>query len=173
MEEGTNVHWCRGSRVKSIRDRSDIISRSSNVLLECARGIIAADFLVEAHAVVAAETGRATSTDGTDPFDAYALADADVGAFGARAHGDDCADAFVAADLAFLCWVREGFPAVGHDAEIAVADTAVGAGVLALVCGCGRLLGFRYTHSLMRTSPGPGLGVSSSTTLVETWPGLS
>ena len=35
------------------------------------------------------------------------------------------ADTFVAADLAGLCRVRQGGPAVGHDAEIRMADSRV------------------------------------------------
>lgn len=79
---------------------------------------------------MAGQTGRAVAADSAQPLDAYAVADLDTTVITAGTHLDDLADALVAADLTRLRGVRQGDPAVGHDAEIRVADSGVGAWIL-------------------------------------------
>lgn len=79
---------------------------------------------------MARETGRAIAADSAQPLDAYAITDFDTTVLAARTHLDDLADALVAADLTRLRGVGQRNPAVGHDAEIRVADSGVGAEIL-------------------------------------------
>ena len=69
------------------------------------------------------QTRRAVATNAAEPFDAYAVTDLQVGALTASAHLDDLANTLVATDLVGLRGVRQRFPAVGHDAQIGVADS--------------------------------------------------
>lgn len=71
------------------------------------------------------KTRRTTPTNATNPLNPHAIADFDSAVLSPGSHLDDLADAFVAADLAGLRGVWQGHPAVGHDAEIRVADAGV------------------------------------------------
>ena len=81
----------------------------------------------ECHTVMSRQTWRAVATNTAEPLDANTVADFQVGALTARAHLDDFANALVATDLVGLCGVRQRGPAVGHDAQVGVADSGVGA----------------------------------------------
>jgi hypothetical protein len=69
------------------------------------------------------QTRLAVATDTAEPLDTNTVAELQAVALAARAHLDDLAYTLVAADLVGLCGVRQGDPAVGHDAEIRVADS--------------------------------------------------
>lgn len=71
------------------------------------------------------KTSRTTPTNTTNPLNTNAIADFDRAVLSPSTHLDDLADTFVAADLAGLGGVWQGHPAVGHDAEIRVADAGV------------------------------------------------
>lgn len=71
------------------------------------------------------KTRRTTATNSTNPLDTNAIADFDSAVLSSSSHLDNLANAFVAADLAGLRGVWQGHPAVGHDAEIRVADAGV------------------------------------------------
>jgi hypothetical protein len=62
------------------------------------------------------ETRRTVAANPAEPLDPHAVADFDGARLCSGSHLYDLADAFVAADLAWLGRVRELGPAVGHDA---------------------------------------------------------
>jgi hypothetical protein len=72
------------------------------------------------------QTRRTPTTNPTNPLYTHPLTYFDSSIFSSGAHSDDFAYAFVATDLAWLSGVRECFPGVCHDAEVAVADAGVG-----------------------------------------------
>jgi hypothetical protein len=59
------------------------------------------------------------------PLDAYSVADLDCCIVGSRAHLDNLAYTFVAANLARLCGERQDGPRVHHHAQIRVTNTRV------------------------------------------------
>jgi hypothetical protein len=65
---------------------------------------------------MAGKTGRAATTDPTEPLDSHTVADFDGAGLCSGSHLHDLADTLVAADLAWLRRVGELLPAVGHDA---------------------------------------------------------
>jgi hypothetical protein len=65
---------------------------------------------------MARQTRRAVATNPTEPLDPHAVADFDGAGLCSGSHLHDLANALVAADLAWLGWVGELGPAVGHDA---------------------------------------------------------
>lgn len=74
----------------------------------------------------ALQTGQTTPARARDPFDAHAIPNLDGAILGRGSHFDNGPDAFVAADLALLGRVGKTGPGIFHDAEVAVADAAVG-----------------------------------------------
>lgn len=102
-----------------------------------------------------------------------AVADLDIAGPGGGAKLVNDADALVATDLAGLGGVWEALPGVGHDAQVGVADAGVRAGGLLAGCSHSGDYGFMGTYRRTRTSPGPGVGVSSVSILVEIVPGAS
>jgi len=118
------------------------------------------------------------------PLDAHAISNLDSRGVGPRAHLDDLAYALVPADLAGLCGEGQDLPCVEHDAHVGVADAGVGSGRVvsklveqnvnygSSVC-IEKSGGHGFTNRLIRTSPGPGSGTSSSSILVDIEPGLS
>lgn len=123
---------------------------------------------------MAGEASRAVAADSAQPLDAYSVADFDTTVLAARTHLDDLADALVAANLTRLRRVGQRNPAVGHDAQIGVADPGVSAVIMPVSFMWRNFaVSFGNTHRLMRTSPAPGSGMSRSTTLVEILPGSS
>lgn len=73
------------------------------------------------------QTRRAVATDAAQPLDANTVAKFQVGALTTRAHLHDLANTLMTTDLVGLCGVRQGGPAIGHDAEIRMADSGMGA----------------------------------------------
>ena len=69
------------------------------------------------------ETRLAVTTDTAEPLDTNTIAELQAVALAARTHLDDLAHTLVTADLVGLCGVRQGNPAVGHDAEVRVTDS--------------------------------------------------
>lgn len=74
---------------------------------------------------MARQTRRAVATNTAQPLNTNTVADFQVAALTAGTQLDNLAYTLVAADLAGLCRVRQGGPAVGHDAEIRMADSRV------------------------------------------------
>ena len=72
---------------------------------------------------MARKTRRAVATNPTEPLDTNTVADFQVAALTAGTQLDDLAHTLVATNLVGLCRVRQGNPAVGHDAEIRMADS--------------------------------------------------
>ena len=72
---------------------------------------------------MARQTRRAVATNTAEPLDANTVADFQVIVLAARAHLHDLAYALMATDLVGLCGSRQGGPAVGHDAQIRMADS--------------------------------------------------
>lgn len=69
------------------------------------------------------QTRLAVTTDTAEPLDADTVAELQAVALAARTHLDDFAHTLVTTDLVGLCRVRQGSPAVGHDAQIRMADS--------------------------------------------------
>jgi hypothetical protein len=69
------------------------------------------------------QTRLAVATDTAEPLDANTVTELQAVALTARTHLHDLAHTLVTADLVGLCRVRQGNPAVGHDAEIRMADS--------------------------------------------------
>jgi len=69
------------------------------------------------------QTRLAVTTDTAEPLDANTVAELQAIALAARTHLDDLAYTLVATDLVGLCGVRQGDPAVCHDAQIGMADS--------------------------------------------------
>ena len=69
------------------------------------------------------QTRGTVATNPTQPLDTNTVADFQIAALTAGTHLDDLAYTLVAADLVGLCRMRQGGPAVGHDAEIGMADS--------------------------------------------------
>jgi hypothetical protein len=65
---------------------------------------------------MAGKTSRAVAANPTEPLDSHTVAHFDGAGLCAGSHLHDLANALVAADLAWLGWVGELLPAVGHDA---------------------------------------------------------
>ena len=105
-----------------VRTKAMLLSISGNhtwaedILLECARSVVAANLLVEALSIMARKTSGTATADPTEPLDSHAIADFDGAGLCSGSHLHDLANALVAADLAWLSWVGELLPAVGHDA---------------------------------------------------------
>jgi len=72
---------------------------------------------------MARQTRGTVATNATQPLNANTVADVQVTALATRTHLDDLAYALVAADLVGLRGVRQRDPAVGHDAQIGMADS--------------------------------------------------
>lgn len=69
------------------------------------------------------QTRRAVATNPTKPLDSNTVANLQVAVLTARTHLDDLAYTLVATDLVGLCGVRQSGPAVGHDAQVRMADS--------------------------------------------------
>lgn len=67
-------HGCSRGIVDAFWDGRYVVRRGHDILLECSRCYVAADFLVETDTFVTLETWLAGVTDGVNPFDADSVA---------------------------------------------------------------------------------------------------
>jgi hypothetical protein len=109
-------------------------------------------------------------TNCADPLDANSVADFHSRSFCSRSELYNISDTLVATNLALLRWERQSSPAVGHYAEITMANARVGAEFNRLTqipIESKEIQSYRLTN----TSPGPGSGVSTSSIFVWSFPG--
>lgn len=78
------------------------MSWCDGILLECAGVVVAAYLAGDAGGIYTGEAGGTIAASRGHPFDADAVAGFELGGLGAGAKRSDCADAFMATDLAGL-----------------------------------------------------------------------
>lgn len=229
--KGIGVRYSCICRPQRIRDRSHIVRRANDILLESPRTererkiikkclqreavprttsartqgsrVIPTNPTRTAERLRTLQARQTAPADPRDPLDADALPDADGRGGRLRPHPHDDADALVASDLVLRGRTRQGLPL--HHKKKKIFSQLPPTGMenrnarteFSMIprslwhtpecvllqhqqdqpsTGQGEKVGWGLetsTNSLTNTSPAPGAGVSTVTTLVESFPGAS